>query len=115
MYNLELAELPPDLAELLRRVLSAEEVIISQAGTPIARIVPIVWQSSPRIPGLDKGKVIIAPDFDAALPENILNGFLNPADEREWEHYLMPMLSFGGLRIVTVKSKMTEYPIDVIW
>ncbi len=64
-------------------MLSTKEVIISQAGTPIARIVPIGGQSSPRIPGLDKGKVIIAPDFDAPLPENILNDFLNPADERE--------------------------------
>lgn len=50
-------------------------MIILQAGTLIARIVPIVRQSSPRIPGLDKGKVIIAPDFDAPLPENILNDF----------------------------------------
>lgn len=82
MYNVELPELPPDFAELLRRVLSGEEVIISQAGTPIARVVPIVGQSSPRISGLDKGKVIIAPDFDAPLPENILNDFLNPSDER---------------------------------
>ncbi|ARV61283.1 antitoxin [Nostocales cyanobacterium HT-58-2] len=83
MYNVELPELPPDLAELLRRVLSGEEVIISQAGTPIARIVPIAEESLPRIPGLDKGKVIIAPDFDEPLPENILKNFLNPADERE--------------------------------
>ncbi len=41
MYNVELRELPPDFAELLDRVLSGEEVIISQAGTPIAPIVPI--------------------------------------------------------------------------
>ncbi len=70
-----------DFTELLRRVLSGEEVIISQAGTPIARIVPIGEQSNSRIPGLDNGRVIIAPDFDAPLPEDILNGFLNPADE----------------------------------
>ncbi|MBD2775744.1 type II toxin-antitoxin system Phd/YefM family antitoxin [Iningainema tapete] len=82
MYNVELPELPTDFAELMRRVLLGEEVIISQAGTPIARIIPIEGQTLPRIPGLDKGKVIVAPDFDAPLPEDILNGFLNPADER---------------------------------
>jgi hypothetical protein len=36
--------------------------------------------TQPRIPGQDKGKVIIAPDFDAPLPEEILNDFLNPSE-----------------------------------
>lgn len=76
MHNVELPELQTDLAELLRQVLSGEEVIISQAGTPIARIVPIDEKSLPRIPGLDHGKVTIAPDFDAPIPENVLNDFL---------------------------------------
>jgi hypothetical protein len=38
---------------------------------------PIV---QPRIPGQDKGQVIIAPDFDAPLPKDILNDFLNPSE-----------------------------------
>lgn len=80
MHNVELPELQTDFSELLRRVLSGEEVIISQAGTPIARIVPIAEQSLPRIPGLDRGKVIIAPDFDAPLPEDVLNDFLSPTN-----------------------------------
>ncbi|MDJ0800111.1 MAG: type II toxin-antitoxin system Phd/YefM family antitoxin [Calothrix sp. MO_167.B12] len=83
MYNLEIPESQSEFAELLRRVRSGEEIIISQAGTPIARIVPIAEQKLPRIPGLDRGKVEIAPDFDAPLPENILNAFLNPTDEDE--------------------------------
>jgi prevent-host-death family protein len=78
MYNVELPQLQADFAQLLRRVLSGEEVIISQAGTPIARIVPIAAQSLPRVPGLDRGKVIISPDFDAPLPEDILKDFTNP-------------------------------------
>jgi prevent-host-death family protein len=80
MYSVELPELQADFTELLRRVLSGEEVIISQAGTPIARIVPIAEQPLPRVPGLDRGRVIIATDFDAPLPEEILNDFLNPID-----------------------------------
>lgn len=76
MYNVELPELQA-FAELLRRVSSGEEVIISQAGTPIARIVPITKQSLPRIPGMDRGKVAIAPDFDDPLPEDVMNDFLN--------------------------------------
>jgi len=81
MYSVEFPEVQADLAELLSRVLSGEEVIISQAGTPIARIVPIKEQSLPRIPGLDRGKVEIAPDFDAPLPEDILNDFLGSVDK----------------------------------
>lgn len=79
MYNVELPELQA-FAELLRRVSSGEEVIISQAGTPIARIVPITEQSLPRIPGMDRGKVVIAPDFDEPLPEDVMNDFLNPVN-----------------------------------
>ncbi|OKH53519.1 antitoxin [Calothrix sp. HK-06] len=80
MYHVELFELQVDFAELLLRVLSGEEVIISQAGTPVARIVHIVEKSLPLIPGLDKGKVIISIDFHDPLPEDILNDFLNPVD-----------------------------------
>ena len=36
MYNAELPDNLGDFGELLRRVLSGEEVILSQAGTPVA-------------------------------------------------------------------------------
>lgn len=83
MYSVEVPEVQAEFAELLRRVLSGEEVIISQAGIPVARIVPFAEQALPRIPGLDRGKVNIAPDFDAPLPEEVINAFLNPTDEDE--------------------------------
>ncbi|MEO0936321.1 MAG: type II toxin-antitoxin system Phd/YefM family antitoxin [Cyanobacteria bacterium J06641_2] len=78
MYNIELPTNQSDFVELLRQVLAGEEVVLSQAGTPVARIVPVTRQPSPRIPGLDRNKVVIAPDFDEPLPEDVLNDFLNP-------------------------------------
>lgn len=75
MYSIEISKDQAGFAELLRRVLSGEEVIISQEGTPVARIVPIAEQTLPRIPGLDRGKVTISPDFDAPLPDDVLNSF----------------------------------------
>ncbi|MEA5552629.1 type II toxin-antitoxin system Phd/YefM family antitoxin [Anabaena cylindrica UHCC 0172] len=81
MYSLEIPEGQAEFAELLRRVREGEEVIISQAGTPIARIIPISEQILSRIPGLDRGKVIISSDFDALLPDDILNAFINPTEE----------------------------------
>ena len=57
-------------SKLLERVLNGEEVVIAKAGKPVARILPFVTaDTSPRLPGIDKGKVIIMPDFDAPLPE----------------------------------------------
>jgi prevent-host-death family protein len=57
-------------SKLLERVLNGEEVIIAKAGKPVARLLPFMPEdASPRIPGIDKGKVIIMPDFDDPLPE----------------------------------------------
>ncbi len=63
------------LSELLVRVSNGEEVIIAKSGKPVARLVPIVPKPAQRVPGSAAGKVIIAPDFDAPLPENTLREF----------------------------------------
>jgi prevent-host-death family protein len=63
-------EAKTNFSKLLERVLNGEEVVIAKAGRPVARILPFVAEdNSPRVPGIDKGKVIIQPDFDAPLPE----------------------------------------------
>ena len=57
-------------SKLIERVMSGEEVVIAKAGKPVARIVPFTTDdTSPRKPGMDKGKVIIQPDFDVPLTE----------------------------------------------
>ncbi len=57
-------------SKLLERVLNGEEVIIAKAGKPVARLLPFAADDvSPRVPGIDKGKVRIMPDFDAPLSE----------------------------------------------
>lgn len=57
-------------SKLLELVMSGEEVVIAKAGQPVARLLPFSAEAtSPRIPGLDKGKVTLMPDFDAPLPE----------------------------------------------
>lgn len=63
------------LSKLLTQVKAGEEVIIAKAGRPIARIVPVVERPVQRLPGSAKGKVTITPDFDAPLPEAILEDF----------------------------------------
>jgi prevent-host-death family protein len=68
IYNVHDAK--THFSKLLDMVLSGEEVVIAKAGKPIARLLPFLPQDlTPRMPGIDKGKVIIMPDFDAPLPE----------------------------------------------
>lgn len=57
-------------SKLLERVSKGEDIVIAKAGKPVARILPFVAEDvSPRVPGIDKGKVTILPDFDEPLPE----------------------------------------------
>jgi prevent-host-death family protein len=53
------------LSRLLERVEDGEEVVIARAGRPIARLVPFRGRTDPRAPGLLRGKITLAPDWDA--------------------------------------------------
>jgi prevent-host-death family protein len=62
------------LSRLLERVAKGEDIVIARAGIPIAKLVPLD-PPAVRPLGLDAGTVIIAPDFDAPLPEDVLERF----------------------------------------
>jgi prevent-host-death family protein len=62
-------EAKTNLSKLLARVKSGERIIIAKAGKPVAILSPIDEVPANRIPGIDTGKVVIANDFDAPLPE----------------------------------------------
>jgi prevent-host-death family protein len=53
------------LSRLLERVESGEEITLARAGRPIARIVPYRPRRGPRRPGMLKGKVWLADDWDS--------------------------------------------------
>jgi prevent-host-death family protein len=58
------------LSRLIERVEAGEEITLARAGRPVARIVPIGRITEPRPLGLWKSRgVVIAPDFDAPIPE----------------------------------------------
>ena len=57
------------LSRLLERVRLGEEIVIAKAGKPVARLVAIQDRPTRRIPGMDKGKVMIHEDFDDPIPE----------------------------------------------
>ena len=62
-------------SKLLRDVQDGHEVIIAKAGKPIARLVPFQQQRARRQPGSARGQIVIHPDFDAALPEDLQQTF----------------------------------------
>lgn len=62
-------------SKLLAKVSNGEEIIIAKAGKPVARLVPIVERPKQRMAGTAKGKIFIAEDFDAPLPDVVLNTF----------------------------------------
>jgi prevent-host-death family protein len=64
------------LSRLLLRVEAGEEIVISRAGRPVARLVAARRARSRREPGRFAGKGRIADDFNAPLPPEVLAAFL---------------------------------------
>ncbi len=63
------------LSRLLARAAAGEEIIIAKAGKPIARLEPVATAPSGRTPGSARDRIWVAPDFDAPLPEDIIQAF----------------------------------------
>ncbi len=63
------------LSKLIERVSEGEEIVIARGGKPVARLTPLVQRTKPRKPGALKGKIWIAEDFDAPLPDELLDLF----------------------------------------
>jgi prevent-host-death family protein len=53
------------LSRLIERVEAGEEIVLARSGRPVARLVPYRVRTKPREPGAWRGRVHIAPDFDA--------------------------------------------------
>ena len=73
--TVNLYEAKTHLSKLVERAARGEEVVIAKAGQPKARLVPLVPSRRPRKPGAWRGRVVIGPDFDAPLPEDLLAAF----------------------------------------
>lgn len=71
-YDVETAR--TDLSKLLARAHAGEEVVLTANGLPVAKLVP-VRISRDREPGLEQGRIWIADDFDAPLPDELLDAF----------------------------------------
>ena len=75
MMQINVHEAKTHFSKLLKRIEGGEEIIIARGGKPVARLVPLVDAPKKRVFGRDKGKMWIADDFDAPLPEDLLAAF----------------------------------------
>jgi len=74
MMEVGVHETKTRLSQLLRQVAAGEEVIITRAGKPVARIVPIEQRASRQL-GRDRGLFEVPDDFDAPLPDEVIEAF----------------------------------------
>jgi antitoxin (DNA-binding transcriptional repressor) of toxin-antitoxin stability system len=68
MATFNIHEAKTHLSRLIDRAEKGEEIVIARAGKPVVRLERITPVGR-RTPGVDKGRVVIHPDFDDPLPE----------------------------------------------
>ncbi len=74
-HTVNIHEAKTHLSRLLEEVAAGGEVIISKAGKPIARLVPLVSKEPLLRFGALKGQLWMADDFDSPLPPEVVADF----------------------------------------
>ncbi len=64
-------------SRLLDQAAAGEEIIIAKAGKPVAKLVPLTspHDQRKRRLGALAGVAVIPPDFDAPLPDHVIDAF----------------------------------------
>lgn len=63
------------LSRLVDAAASGEEIIIAKSGKPVARLGPLAASEPRRRLGILAGKLSVPEDFDAPLPDEVLDAF----------------------------------------
>ncbi len=63
------------LSQLVDKAASGEDVVVSRNGKPLVRITRLATPKRRIKYGVLKGKIKVAPDFDAPLPAEVLAAF----------------------------------------
>lgn len=75
MQIVNIHEAKTRFSKLIEAVANGERVLIAKAGKPAAMLVPVPAKKTIRKPGAMKGKIRIADDFDAPLPDDLQAAF----------------------------------------
>jgi prevent-host-death family protein len=74
MTAVNIHEAKTHLSRLVDQAVAGEEVIISKAGRPLVRLVPVGAAGGRRL-GLLAGRIRVPEDFNAPLPPDLLSRF----------------------------------------
>lgn len=74
MTSVGVHEAKTNLFQLLRRAKAGEDIVICRGSEPVARLVAISPLPARRL-GLDEGRFVVPDDFDAPLPDDVLDAF----------------------------------------
>jgi prevent-host-death family protein len=75
MRQVNIHEAKTHLSRLLDEVNKGDEIVIARAGKPVARLVGLNTERPRRQLGLLKDQIWVAEDFDAPLPDDLLDLF----------------------------------------
>lgn len=77
MQTVNLHAAKTHFSRLVDEAAAGEEIIIAKAGKPMAKLTPLTpAEAKPkRTLGLLEGRLGVPPDFDAPLPEDVINAF----------------------------------------
>jgi prevent-host-death family protein len=75
MRTVNIHDAKSQFSKLIEAVKQGEEIVIAKGGKPVAMLVPMSAQKLVRQPGAMKGKIKIAADFDAPLPDDLQAAF----------------------------------------
>ncbi len=80
MEMINIHEAKTNLSRIAEEVAAGKEIIIAKSGKPKMRLVPFESNKAKVKFGLMKGKIEISDDFDAPLPDEILEDFYGPEE-----------------------------------
>ncbi len=75
MKTVNIHDAKTHLSKLIARARKGEEIVLAKAGKPVAKIVPFDAAPQRRVPGSARGQFTMSDDFDAPLPDEILDAF----------------------------------------
>lgn len=75
MRSINIHEAKTNLSRIAEEVAAGEEVIVAKAGKPKMKLVPLENKRKKIKLGMLKGKIHISKDFDAPLPQHIIDEF----------------------------------------
>ena len=113
-----LEEASAQLSQLIDKAASGEEVYISRGGMPAIRLMPVAAEKTseesltPRVPGLGKGQVWMASDFDGPMPDDWLDEFYNGAI---FDRILIAQCQWEKMPILTRDPLMQQYAVETLW